>query len=216
MKILLFGATGAAGGSVLRACLSAPMVDGVRAITRRPIPLTDPKLRVVLHSDFLDYASVADAFTGIDACLFCLGISVTQVSGEEEYRTITHDFALAAAQMLHARSPGAAFHYISGQGTNPDGRLMWQRVKGGTERELIELFGAVCWRPSAIEGEQSTSSPWYYKVARPLIRLLKPFRSFYIDGRDLGKAMLQATIEKMRGRIVENAEARTIAERATW
>jgi len=216
MKVLIFGATGAAGGSALKACLAAPMVEEVRAVTRRPLALEHEKLRVYLHGDFLDYSGIADAFTGIDAVLFCLGISVTQVSGEKEYRKITHDFTLAAAHALRAHSPGAVFHFISGQGTKPDGRLMWQRVKGGTERELIELFGAVCWRPSAIDGEQSESSPWYYKAARPLIRLLKPFRSFYIAGEDLGKAMLEATIEKMRGRILENAEMRDIAERATW
>jgi uncharacterized protein YbjT (DUF2867 family) len=37
MKILVFGATGSAGGSVLRVCLSAPAVEEVRAIVRRPL-----------------------------------------------------------------------------------------------------------------------------------------------------------------------------------
>ena len=41
-----------------------------------------------------------EAFTGLDACMFCLGISVRQTSGEAEYRTITHDFAMAAAGAL--------------------------------------------------------------------------------------------------------------------
>jgi uncharacterized protein YbjT (DUF2867 family) len=36
MKILIFGATGLAGGSVLKACLAAPVIDEVRVITRRP------------------------------------------------------------------------------------------------------------------------------------------------------------------------------------
>ena len=35
MKILVFGATGSAGGSVLRVCLAAPDVEEVRAIVRR-------------------------------------------------------------------------------------------------------------------------------------------------------------------------------------
>ncbi|MGD9904581.1 MAG: hypothetical protein AB7U83_14040 [Vicinamibacterales bacterium] len=37
MTILLFGATGSAGGSVLRACLAAPEVSEVRAPVRREI-----------------------------------------------------------------------------------------------------------------------------------------------------------------------------------
>ena len=43
MHVLVFGATGTAGGSVLRACLGAPKVGEVRAITRRP--LAHEKLR---------------------------------------------------------------------------------------------------------------------------------------------------------------------------
>lgn len=117
MKILIFGATGLAGGSVLKAGLAAPMVDEVRVITRRPVGLKHVKLRESIHSNFLNYASVSNAFAGIDACLFCLGVSVMQVSGEAEYRRITCDFTLAAARELQKTSPKAIFHYISGAGT---------------------------------------------------------------------------------------------------
>jgi hypothetical protein len=48
---------------------------------------------------------------------------------------------------------------------------------------------------------------------RPLFRLLKPFRNLYVDGQDLGRAMLQTTKENVRGRIIENAEIREIASR---
>lgn len=213
MIILLFGATGAAGGGVLRACLNHPDVTEVRAITRRAPALRDTKLRVIEHRDFLDYAAVADAFDRVDACLFCLGISATQVT-EEEYHRITHDFAIAAARTLRERSPAASFHYISGGGTRPDSRFMWARVKAAAERELIDEFGAVCWRPAAIDGEPSANLAWQYKMLRPLVRLLKPFRSLYIDAKDIGLAMLTAAAEGMRGRILENREIREVADRA--
>jgi nucleoside-diphosphate-sugar epimerase len=215
VKILLYGATGAAGGAVVRACLNAPMVREVRAISRRPLALAHEKLRAFVHKDFLDYSAIPEAFTGIDACLFCLGVSATQVT-EEEYRRITHDFTLAAAHAVKEHSPSSAFHYISGSGTNEGGRMMWQKVKGGTERELIELVGAVCWRTAAIGGVAAEHSPWFYKIVRPMLGVLKPFRGLYIGGEALGRAMLQATIEKMRGRILENADIRDVAERATW
>lgn len=214
MKILIFGATGSAGGSVLRACLASPAVEEVRAVVRRPLPLDDPKLHVLVHGDFLDYSQVADAFAGVDACLFCLGISATQVSGEAEYRRITHDFALAAARALRARSPEAAFHFISGQGTNVSSRLMWARVKGETERDLIAETGAVCWRPAAIDGVPSQSEPRMFKILRPLYPLLSPFRSLYVKGEDLGRAMLLATTENLRSRILENRDIRDLADRA--
>jgi uncharacterized protein YbjT (DUF2867 family) len=214
MTVLLFGPTGAAGGSVLKACLVATAVTEVRAVSRRALPASDPKLRVIIHGDFLDYAAIAEAFAGVDACLFCLGISVTQVSGEPAYRQITHDFAMAAARMTKARSPQAAFHYISGRGTRLDSRFMWARVKAESERDLIAEVGAVCWRPGFIDGETSASGPRLYQRLRPLGRLFAPFTSLYVAGEDIGRAMLQTTTEGVRGRIIENAEIRAIARRA--
>jgi uncharacterized protein YbjT (DUF2867 family) len=72
MKILLFGASGTAGGAVMQACLATPLVEELRAIGRRPLGRTDPRLREFVHANYLDYAAVADAFRGVDACLFCL------------------------------------------------------------------------------------------------------------------------------------------------
>ncbi len=214
MKVLVFGATGAAGGSVLRACLDAPIVTEARVIVRRPLERKHAKLRTFIHRDFTDYGPVAEAFDGIDACMWCLGISVRQVSGEAEYRTITHDYALAAARLLRERSPGAAFHFISGQGTRLDSRMMWSRVKAETERDLAELTGAVCWRPAFIDGETSLNAPRLYQAMRPAMRLLRGLRGLYVAGEDIGKAMLQATIEKQRARTIENPEIRETAARA--
>ena len=213
MKILIFGATGTAGGGVLRACLSAANVEEVRALARRPIQLVHPKLRVFLHHDYLNYAGAEQAFTGISACLFCLGISATQVSGEAEYRRITRDFAMAAARTLRAQSPAAAFHFISGKSTSAESSFMWARVKAEAERDLMALANAVCWRPAFIDGELSGSSPRLFRVLQPLFRLLRPFRNSYVHSQDLGRAMLQATTENMRARVIENAEIRDLAHR---
>src|ERR1700709_2845668 len=100
MKILIFGASGSAGSGVLAACLADPEVESVRAVVRRPLGIADPKLETIEHRDFLDYTGAEAAFVGVDACLYCLGISVTAVSGEAEYRRITMDFAPGAAGAL--------------------------------------------------------------------------------------------------------------------
>jgi uncharacterized protein YbjT (DUF2867 family) len=215
MKILLFGATGSAGRGVLDACLDASIVEEVRAITRRPLMHTSSKLRTFVHKDFVNYATVEEAFRGVDACLFCLGVSATQVS-REEYRKITYSYTLAAAQMFKSKNPGAAFHYISGQGTRPDSRMFWSRVKAQTEHDLMELVEADCWRPAFIDAPPSPSLPRIYKTLFPLLRVLKPFPSLYVSGSDLGRAMLQATRENLRKRIIENREIRQIAARAVF
>jgi uncharacterized protein YbjT (DUF2867 family) len=214
MKVLVFGATGSAGSGVLQACLSASDVEEVRTISRRPLLIAHDKLRVFVHSDYLDYSTVAEAFTDVAAYLFCLGISVTQTSGEAEYRQITHGFAIAAAEMLKLHSPNAVFHFISGQSASLDSRFMWARVKAETERDLMALNHAVCCRPAYINGESSAAGPNRPKLLRalrPLFRLLKPIRSMYVESQDIGWAMLQATIEGVHGRVIQNAEIREMA-----
>jgi hypothetical protein len=90
---------------------------------------------------------------------------------------------------------------------------MWSRVKAETERDLIALLGATCWRPAFIDTDPSDSGPRLFQIVRPLFRLLKPFPNLYVHGQALGRAMLQATVENMRGRVIENAEMRDIAKR---
>jgi hypothetical protein len=53
-----------------------------------------------------------------------------------------------------------------------------------------------------------------YVVLRQALRLLRPFRSLYVAGEDLGRAMLEATRENLWRRVIENAEIRELAERS--
>jgi len=212
MKILLFGASGTAGGAALRACLNTPVVEEVRAMVRKPLGMTNAKPREIVHSNYSDYTAAAGAFRGVDACLFCLGVSVTQVS-KEDFIKISHDYPVAAASLLKKESREAAFHYISGAGTRAESATFWSKIKGETENELMELAGADCWKPAFIDAQPSATIPKIYALSRPLLRLLKPFPSLYVLGEDLGRAMLQATRENLRRRVIENAEIRQLAKR---
>jgi len=214
MRVLIFGASGSAGGGVLRACLDSPHVTHVRAVVRRPLGIAPAKLEAVTHGDYADYTAMAAAFGGVDACFWCLGKSSTQVPTEAEYRRLTYDYAMAAATALRAASPAAVFHFISGKSTGLDSRYMWARVKAETERDLLaDGHPANCWRPASIDGVPSASEPALFRIARPVMRLLRPFRSLYVRAEDIGIAMLAATRAGIRGRIFENADIRDLADR---
>lgn len=213
MRILLFGATGTAGSGVLRACLRHPAVTEIRVVARRPIAAQDPRLRVFLHENYLDYAGVEEAFRGVDACLWCLGISVQQVAGEAEYRHITHDFAVAAARALQAASPDAVLHFLSGEGANLASRFMWARVKAETERDLGLVVPTVCWRPAFIDGGASQRGPVLYRAIQPMFRAFSFIRSIYVASEDIGWAMLHAVQAGVREGVIANAGIRERADR---
>jgi uncharacterized protein YbjT (DUF2867 family) len=205
-----------AGSGVLRACLAAPAVSEVRAIVRRSTGVRNPKLREILHLDYRDYSKIADAFTGVDACFFCLGVSVTQVPDEPAYRRIHHEFPLAAARALTAIRPAAHFHYLSGGRAALNSWWMWARVKAEAERDLIAEVDATCWRPAMIDGTPVAPMPKLAELMRPMLRaVLKPFRSMYIVSDDIGRAMLQATEKNLHRRIFENGEIRDLADEAS-
>ena len=106
------------------------------------------------------------------------------------------------------------FHYLSGGRADLNSRWMWARVKAEAERDLMTQFEAVCWRPAMIDGEPFSSQPALTRALRPLLRaMFKPFRSMYVLNVDIGHAMLQATNEHVRSRIIENVALRDLADR---
>lgn len=211
MKILILGATGAAGSSLLEVALSNAAVTEVRTISRRKIAPGSAKHAGYQHNHLTDYSAVSDAFAGLDVCFFCIGRATALVKEEAEYRTLAYDAPLAAAKELHARSPAAIFHYLSGQGASLASDQQWARIKAEAESELIDHYRAVCWRPGAIDAKNTTGWPFFYKLVIPAIRLLAPSRKFYVTGEDLAKAMLQLASTNACSLIVENPEIRDLA-----
>jgi uncharacterized protein YbjT (DUF2867 family) len=212
MVILLFGASGGAGGGVLAACLEDPAVTEIRAIVRRPLSIADPKLHEFIHADFTDFSPVKSAFANVVACFYCVGISTTQVAGEAQYRMITSVYAMAAAATLHRESPKAVFHFISGEGASLSSRFMWARVKAETERDLLASGPTVCYRPAYIDSRGSASEPMLYKVLRPAFSLaLRPFPQVYVKAVDIGRAMLSAARSGLMGEIVDNSRIHELA-----
>ena len=74
---------------------------------------------------------------------------------EERYRHLTYDITMAAARTLARLNPGMVFTYVTGRGTDSteQGSLMWARVKGKTENDLLKLpfKAAYMFRPAGIQ-----------------------------------------------------------------
>jgi uncharacterized protein YbjT (DUF2867 family) len=199
MRVVLFGGSGMLGQAVLRECLLDPEVERVVSVVRRATGSQHPKLREVVHADFHDFTSIAPELTGVDACLFTLGVTSAGMS-EQEYRRVTYDITMAAATMLLRLNPQLTFVFVSGAGTDSTerGRVMWARVKGAAENALLRMpfKGAYMFRPAAIQplhGVRSRTMSYRiaYTVMSPVLPLLRRFFPQYITTTEkLGRAMI--------------------------
>jgi hypothetical protein len=199
LKTIITGATGMVGEGVLLECLNHPAVDQVLVINRKSGGISHPKLREIIHTDFLDLAPIEPQLRGYDACFFCLGISSVGVS-QQEYKHITYDLTLNVAQLLAQDNSNMTFCYITGAGTDSSehGRLAWARVKGATENALIRLFKrAHMFRPGfmkATPGQKNLKTSyrlfaWVYPIGRAL------YPAGFCTLQEVGQAMINAVIK---------------------
>jgi len=215
MRVILFGATGMVGQGVLRECLLDPGVERVLAVGRTATPQREEKLHDLVVANFLDFSAVERELSGYDACFFCLGITSAGMT-EADYRRVTFDFALAAAQTLVRINPEMTFVFVSGAGADSTGRgrVMWARVKGQTENALLALpfKGVYVFRPAAIQplhGIRSKTS-WInaaYAVLGPLYPVFKRLVPDYVTTTEqVGRAMLVVARRGAPKRVLENAD----------
>ncbi len=196
------------GEGVMHECLLDPRIDRVLVVGRRPCGTQHPKLKEVLVTDMFDLSSIEPELTGYDACYFCLGTSSVGMK-EEDYRRVTYDLTLNFARTVSKRNSSMTFCYISGAGTDSSehGKLMWARVKGKTENDLLKVaFAAVYnFRPGFIiptKGLNNTLRLYsYLGWLIPIIKLVAP-RSM-CSLREIGRAMIAVTQHGYRTNILE-------------
>ncbi len=199
IKVIITGASGMVGEGVLYECLNHSQIEEVLVIGRKPCGHTHPKLKEVLHSNFLDLSSIESQLRNYDACFFCLGVSSVRMK-EPEYYKLTYQLTLHFAQTVSKLNPGMQFCYISGTGTDSSekGRIMWARVKGKTENDLKKIgFNAVYnFRPGMIQptpGLKNTLS--YYKKVSWLLSVIRFVAPGIISTlKELGQAMINSVI----------------------
>ncbi len=218
VRAIIFGATGMVGEGVLHECLLRPDVESILVLGRRACGVQHGKIREIVHRDFLDFSSIENELKGYNACFFCLGVSSVGKK-EDEYRRVTYDLTLHAAQTLVKLNPGMTFCYISGMGTDSTekGRLMWARVKGKTENDLMKLpfKGAYMFRPGfikPIKGLKNTLA--FAKILAPLYPV---FKFLYSKGvvtlEHVGHSMINVTLTGYDKSILECEDIMRLGKR---
>ncbi len=211
-KVIITGATGMIGKGVLLECLDHEVISEVMVIGRKSMNINHPKLKELVHKDFTNFYEVRDQLSGYDACYFCLGISAAGLN-EEQYKKITYDFTLSLANTLVDISPDMTFVYVSGEGTDSTekGRMMWARVKGKTENDLLNLGfkQAYMFRPGAIiplRGIKSRTKSYqfmydYFMWLVKGIKAISP--NSVVNTTQIGLAMINAMLKGYNKKVLK-------------
>ena len=216
--LVIVGATGMVGGYALRYALADPTVSRVTAIGRRSLGVSHPKVREVLHKDFADCSTLAEALSDQDAAIFCLGTYTGAVS-DAELRKTTVDYTIEFASVLRGSSPNAVFSFLSGSGADQTGRsrMAFARYKGEAEKALMAAgFPRVyMFRPAYIYPVEPRKEPnLSYRLLRavyPAFRVLFPNQVIRAD--DLARAMVDVAVretEKIGSFVLENRDIRAM------
>ena len=194
------------GEGVLHECLLHNHVEEVLVVGRRSCGVSHPKLKELIVPDFFDLSAIENKLTGYNACFFCLGVSSIGMK-EPEYYKLTYELTMNFAFTLVPRNPEMVFCYISGKSTNENGRMMWARVKGKTENQLLRLpfKKAFMFRPGYMQPTRGLKNTlkfyalfsWLYPVWRGL------FPKYVCTLKELGLSMINAALKGYNKSVLE-------------
>jgi uncharacterized protein YbjT (DUF2867 family) len=215
MKIIVTGATGLVGAEVVRQAILDNAITEITALVRKPLEFQHPKVKTILHENFLDYTTLTEEFKRYDACLWCLGISQSQVN-KEQYVNITYNYAVEAAKAMLKANPTIHFIFLSGMGADSmeKSKTLFARIKGKTENELLKMpfkkFHIV--RPGGIQPiHKNKNTSLLNKIMIPIFpifKLLMP--GSVITSVELAKVMLHIAKNGAPKQLMENLDLQAI------
>lgn len=200
ITIAIFGASGTAGDGILKAALASSDIEKIHVITRRTTArmeegMTSGKLRLTLHTDYLDYTAIHEQIAEVDAVYWAIGTSTFGVD-EKTYGMIHVDFPMqfVAAWKSVSENPGISFHYISSSDISADSSAMWAREKVRAEDSLFEFadgtnLRVIAYRPDYIGPTKEEAHLgqnlfyWFFAPVKSAVRATQ-----------IGQAMIEVTV----------------------
>ena len=217
IRAIITGSTGMVGEGVLHECLLSPEVDHVLVINRKACGVSHPKLTEIIHSDFFNLSAIESKLQNYNACFFCLGVSSVGMK-EGEYTKLTYTLTMHVATTLAKLNPDMTFCYVSGASTDSTekGKMMWARVKGRTENDLMKLSfkKAYMFRPGYMHPTKGLKNVnKYYKYISwmyPVLRIILPNGVSTL--KELGQAMINTLNKGYVKNILEVKDIVTLAK----
>ncbi len=206
-RLLIVGATGLVGQSVLELAKSDPRIHSIVAPTRRALP---PHAK--LQNPVVDFDRLPDdaPWWRVDAAICTLGTTMRDAGSREAFRKVDFDYPVAVAN--HARRHGAtAFALNSAMGADAGSRIFYTRVKGEVEQALtvLDFPSLTIVRPGLIGGKRPAVRPAELIGMRALLAIgpLIPRRYQVVPAERIARRLIEAACNAMPGINIIESEA---------
>jgi len=154
MRLLLLGATGLVGSTVLRQALADQAVSEVVAPTRRPLVSQNKLVNPV--DSCLDELAPRVKSWNVDAVVCALGTTKAKAGSQKAFRYVDYTLPLVFAKAAHIAGV-ETFALVSAIGASASSMFFYAKTKGEVERDIqkIGFRSLTICRPSIIAGERS-------------------------------------------------------------
>lgn len=148
--VIIAGATGLVGRSILEGLLADRDVLAVHSLGRKASAIQHPKLT----AHVVDFAALA-ALPAADEVYLALGTTIKVAGSQAAFRAVDYDANLSVATAALAAGARRA-GLVSAIGANADSKVFYSRVKGELENALAQMpfEGLVIARPSMLVGNR--------------------------------------------------------------
>ena len=197
--LMVLGATGLVGRSVLAQALADPSVTQVIAPTRRPLLPQDRLVNPQIDFERLPEGAL---WWRVDAVVCALGTTIAKAGSQAAFYRVDHDHPLHAAKLALAHG-ARAYALNSALGADLTSSIFYSRTKGELERDLQALgYPSLTFvRPGLIGGEREESRP-AEQIGVKLSQWLRPLlprRYRVVPAERIANHLLQAALAARPG-----------------
>jgi len=209
MKVIIIGATGLVGKSILSQLLARTEISEIKVFVRRSTGISNPKL----SENIVDFEKVNDWKNEIqgDVLFSALGTTLKTVGTKEAQYRIDHDYQLMVA-IAAAANGVSSYVLISSVNASSKSPFFYLRMKGELEDKIKTLFfkSVSILRPGPLKGHRE--KPRLMEEISTAILSKLPVRSGMkpVDGDQVAKVAINCGLNAKTG--VEILEAKTILQ----
>lgn len=196
---IVLGSTGLVGGELIKVLLADPRFDRVVALTRRKLPIEDPKL----EAQVLDFEQPTSWKIAGDVLFSALGTTIKKAGSKEAQYKVDYTYQFEVAKAAAAAGV-ATYVLVSSMGANDHASSFYMRIKGELDRDVQKLaFARIrIARPGMLIGDRQEErlgekySGWMLNVlgAVPGLGAIKP-----IEGQAVARALVKAALDQTAG-----------------